>query len=648
MAESFNTDARDGHKTRSDIYWWLDAKRDAKKLQQLITDFQLLTFDNQRIQAYETYASLYTNRRIQAGQGLLAGLQGDWSITKGKFSRCPYNLMKIVIDEASSRITKSHPHAKFLTHGGNRSAQRRAEMMERWNDGEVHKLRQDEMFDAVIKDACQYGLGALKHLKAYHESRVQTLRVYPGNLFVDLEETLFEKPTRLHHRRFVSKTALAAMFPRYKRQVMDSDQVSTEHEYVAWFGHNIGAQDMVEIVESWHLPSYVEGKGDKATSPDGIRVLWIERAVLQISPWNRREFPFSFFNWKRDPHNTFYGIGLGEDLFGVHIDANVTVNRVNTAIETVALPHIIVKKGGKISKAQLGNKAGSIWEYSGNEPPQVVLPNVVPGDLLNYVREHEVRAYRIAGLTSAAQTGGGMPQSLQTGRAVENYFAAESIPFNEQLRKFENFVKHVAENNVAVGREIYEQDKSFSVVLPGDKNTIQEINWSKVALDPNNESYVIRVAPTSALSETPAARLAEIERMVAIGMIVDPAEMRDLFNAPDLESYDDYMLAAKHNVDRMLELAIDENIFSPPMPGMDFQYFIIRATQEEQKSYDYGVPEENVSTLRRMKRRAEELQQREQAAAMTQAAGMITPTVSPQQPQAGTQPNVIQQDTPGQ
>jgi hypothetical protein len=241
-----------------------------------------------------------------------------------------------------------------------------------------------------------------------------------------------------------------------------------------------------------------------------------------------------------------------------------------------------------------------------------------------------------------------MPQSLQTGRAVENYFAAESIPFNEQLRKFENFVKHVAENNVATGREIYEHDKTFTVVLPGDENTIQEINWKKVALDPAKESYVIRVTPTSALSETPAARLAEIERMVAIGMITDPAMMRELFNAPDLESYDDYALASKRNVDRMLELAIDENIFSPPMSGMDLQYFIIRATQEEQKSYDYGVAEENIATLRRMKRSAEELQQREQASAMSQAAGMITPTVSPQQPQAGTQPNAIQQETPGQ
>jgi hypothetical protein len=241
-----------------------------------------------------------------------------------------------------------------------------------------------------------------------------------------------------------------------------------------------------------------------------------------------------------------------------------------------------------------------------------------------------------------------MPQSLQTGKAVENYFAAESIPFNEQLRKFENFVKHVAENNVAVGREIYELDKKFTVVLPGDKNTIQEINWKKVALDPATESYVIRVAPTSALSETPAARLAEIERMVAIGMIVDPKKMRELFAIPDLESDEDYVTAASRNVDRMLELAIDENIFSPPMPSMDLQYFIIRASQEEQKSYDYDVAEENIATLRRMIRRAEELVQRQAMAAAANMAGQIMPTQPAQDPQAGVQPNAIQQDTPGQ
>ena len=190
MAKSFHTDARQGHQQRNSIHWWVDGVRsDEKTLARLVTDFQLLTTDDQRLQAYQTYASLYTNRRVELGVGILSGYNNaPWAIKRGKYSRIPYNLMKIVIDEATSRITKSQPRAKFMTVGGNRQAKAKADMMERWNDGEVQKLRQDETFDAIAKDACQYGLGAMKHMKAYRESRLQTMRTYPGNLFVDLEE----------------------------------------------------------------------------------------------------------------------------------------------------------------------------------------------------------------------------------------------------------------------------------------------------------------------------------------------------------------------------------------------------------------------------------------------------------------------------
>jgi hypothetical protein len=641
--QNWHSDARSGHRARSDIYWWTGGlKKDPKKLQQLITDFEVMTTDNQRNESYVTYASLYTNRRIDPGAPLLQNYQVAWYLGKGKYTRCPYNLMKVVIDEATSRITKSHPYAKFMTFGGNRTAQRKAEMMERWNGGEIGRLRQEEMFDAVLKDACQYGLGSLKHRKAYRENRLTTNRVYPGNLFVDLEETLFGPATRLHERRPVSKTALSTMFPKFKNEIEDSDRVSDASQYAEWFGDYQGAKDQVELIESWHLPSFLEN----GKSPDGVRVLWIQRAILQIDVYNRREFPFSFFNWKPDPHNSFYGIGLGEDLMGVHIDANVTINRINTAIEKMPNPYLLAKKGTHINKAAATNEPGSIYEWSGNEKPEWLLPNVVPGDLLRYVQEHELRAYRIAGLSSAAQTGGGLPQSLQTGRAVENYFAAESIPFNEQLRKFENFVKHVAENNIAVGREIYEQDPTYSVVLPGDKNTIQQVSWKDIALDPAEESYVIRVAPTSALSETPSARLAEVERMVAMGMISDPATMRQLYNITDLEQDEDYASATLRNIKRMLELAIDENIYTPPVPSMDNNLFVIMATMEEQKAYDYNVPEANISTLRRMRRKAQENVQRQQQAALIQAQGMIQPTMPAQRPETGVSPTAIQ-STPG-
>ena len=634
-------DVGNGHRARANLYWWTDGiSLDQKKLDQLVTDFQHLTTDTARLDAYETYASLYTNRRISLQAGLLSTYGGAWTIAKGKYSRVPYNLMKVVIDEATSRITKSHPYAKFMTHGGNRKAQRKAEMMERWNDGEVARLRQDEMFDSVLKDACQYGLGAIKHMKAYRESRVQTMRTYPGNLFVDPEETLFEQPRRLHHRRFVSKTQLTAMFPKFAKEIEKSDRISQGADGHSRYTEIESLQDMVELVESWHLPSFVNKDG---SSPDGVRYLWCQRAVLQSTPWNRRTFPFSFFNWKRDPHNTFYGIGLGEDLLGVHIDANVTINRINKVIETIPNPHIVTKKGNKVSKAQITNQGGAVWEYAGSDPPQVIVPNTVPPDLLRYIQEHEIRAYRIAGLSSSSN---GVSGSLQTGAAVENYVAAEAVPFNEQLRKFENFVKHVAENNVAVGREIWEGDKTFTVVLPGDRNTIEEINWGDVALDPKDESYVIRVAPISALSETPSARIQQVQQLQATGVITDPAEARRLMNLPDFEAMDDYASAAKRNVERMVDLAIDDNVFSPPMPSMDLQYFRIRGTEAEQKAYDMGIPEENISTLRRMVRRAEELIQRQEQAALAAAQGMIQPTQPAQSPSSGVQPTAIQ-ETPG-
>jgi hypothetical protein len=96
----------------------------------------------------------------------------------------------------------------------------------------------------------------------------------------------------------------------------------------------------------------------------------------------------------------------------------------------------------------------------------------------------------------------------------------------------------------------------------------------------------------------------------------------------------------------MLELAIDENIYTPPVPSMDNNLFVIMATMEEQKAYDYNVPEANISTLRRMRRKAQENVQRQQQAALIQAQGMIQPTMPAQRPETGVSPTAIQ-STPG-
>lgn len=617
------------------IYWWLKgSKRDA--LQALNADFKHLSTDNQRLEAYETYAALYTNRRIDPGAPLLAHYEAAWTIDRGTYTRCPYNLMKQVIDEATARIIKTKPKAKFLTHGGNRSSKRKAKLMERWNDHLVHKLRQDEKFSQVIKDSCIYGLGALKVGKAFKRPEVQSERVYPGNLYVDLQETIFSEPTRLHHRTFVSKEWLKMMFPKQAKEIGSSGAISDAARYISYYGHHQGSLDQVELVESWHLPSYMEEDG--TPSKDGVRYLWCDKVLLQKSTWSRRSFPFAFFRWKQDPNNTFYGTGLGEDLLGVHVDANVTLNRVNTAIELMPNPYVLIRKGTETDIVDISNVPGTFIEWSGPEPPQIILPQSVPGDLLQYVREHEMRAYKIAGLSAQDQD----PGSLQTGRAVEMQYQTGNVPFGQQLEKFEFLVQDVAECNVATGRYIYEVHGDFSVLLNGEKkNTIQELDWKNVAIDPKESSYVIRAEPVSVLSDTFDARLGQVERLAVLDPMMSAQRKRALLGMPDMESEEDLGSAAMNNIDKMIEAAIDDGQYTAPSPFMDLDLLIIRGNEAEQKAADEDVEENNRQVLRMMLRVANGMRQKQIMSAQLQQQGMATPAAVPQSAESGQGPTAI-------
>jgi hypothetical protein len=622
-----------------DVYWWLVPKSDTQGIiEALNNDFKLLTDDNDRLQAYQTYSSLYVNHRVDFNAPLIAAYETRWATDDGRYTRIPYNLMKMVIDEAVSRIIKSHPRARFLTDGGTRKHEQKALLMERWNDAEVYRLHQRETMDKVIKDACIYGLGALKVTPATREDKLEASRVFAGNLFVDLQETVFDEPRRLHHRRMVPKSVLKLFFPKFGNEIDSAGTVSDHADYMSWFGqYSLGVQDHVEVIESWHLPSF-EG------ADDGRRYLWINTKVLQAGPYARKHFPFAFFNWKSDPNNTFYGIGLGEDLLGVHLDCNITINRKNTAIEWAAVPHWTYRMGS-IKDTDITNMPGTKIPFTGDMAPEYVVPHSVPMDLVMEIREYEQRAYKIAGLAAAQAFGERIPSGLETGRAVENYFNVESVPFVSQLRKFEYFIEDLANVNVAAGRELYERNKKWSVVLETDRDTVEELKWSEVALDPREAAYVIRAAPTSALSELPAARLGEVERLVALlpqTLGTNEQQIMDLLNMPDVRKFLTAATAQKNNGEGMIERALSDGIFTPPSPFMDLPQFIIDATREEQRAEEMGVDEAKVSTLRRMIRRANELEQVKMRAQQMQGQGMITPAASPMT-DTGVSPNAIQE-----
>ena len=607
---------------RDTLWWHTEGKDEERILRALGADFQHLTDNNDRPVAYELYASVYRNRRVKDAVPNDAQLEEQRRGTSGRYTRCPYNLMKQVIDEVTSRIIKTHPHARFLTHGGDPKMQRQAEMMERWNDSQQYQHYQSRVFEKCIKDACLYGLGAIQIVPATREDRLDVSRVFPGDLFVDRQETRRGEPQRIHRRKLIPKNTLAMMFPKKKAEIEMSGVMSLDVEGTYYEDARAGGEERLELVESWHLPSY---KG----ASDGYRVLWVENAILQRSTYERRSFPLVFFRWKEDPDDGFYGIGLGEDLMGVHIDANVTINRVNTAIEKAAVPRMSFVKGS-VQDKDLKAIPGIKTPYSGEIAPNYYLDNSVPQDLLQYVREHEARAYKIAGLASAQAFGERVPSGLETGRAVENYFNVESIPFAEQLRKFEYFVVDVANCNIAAGRQIYDRNPKWEIVLPDDRNSIEVVKWKEVALDPRENSYVIRAAPSSMLSEMPAARIGEIERLQAVlPSLANNEQLKaQMLGWSDLERFRDTFSAQKENGQAMIDKALRNGEYTPPSPFMNLEIFVVDATEAEQRGERMGISEQNLSTLRRMIRQANVLiQRRQMSREMQTTQGAMTPAM---------------------
>jgi hypothetical protein len=103
----------------------------------------------------------------------------------------------------------------------------------------------------------------------------------------------------------------------------------------------------------------------------------------------------------------------------------------------------------------------------------------------------------------------------------------------------------------------------------------------------------------------------------------------DLLRMPDIANWEDLFTAAKDNGKAMIDQALRTGVFTPPSPFMNLQQFIIDCNEAEQRASRMGVKEQNLSTLRRMLRRANELQQEQTIAKAMQNQGAITPTAVP-------------------
>ena len=138
--------------------------------------------------------------------------------------------------------------------------------------------------------------------------------------------------------------------------------------------------------------------------------------------------------------------------------------------------------------------------------------------------------------------------------------------------------------------------RGYSPVTSKDRNTIATVKWNEV--DMAEDAYVLKVFPASSLPDLPSGRIKMLISMQQLGLIKDQASVARLLDFPDLEG--DFALdrAASEDIDRQIELMLDDGRFEPPEPFQDLFLALKKVQSSYLKARCDGVPEDRLELLR--------------------------------------------------
>lgn len=631
--------------TKRRAAWWRTPK---KGVAQAVTDcFRAIENDRKGISKDNVrHARLYGSRDI-ASLGLTGGMAAGVRYGE-KIAHSTDNLVQSVCDTATALIAKDRPRARFVTDGAEFSEYQRAQLLEKFVFGVFQEVDVWEKAVDAFRDATIFGTGCLKVFAA--GGRVAIERVLIDEVFVDELECMGGGlPRQIHHRKFVSRDVLCALFPEREKEI----EAANEERLSA--GARQSNPDLVEVIEAIHLPARravdrdeQEGDEDEVDDPEwfpahgGRRTIAIPgvKEALLDEPWDESEYNYLFLNWTKLPVG-FYGQGLAAELAPIQLQLNKLYRFVQRAHDLYAIPRIFLNRLSRINPHHLTNEIGAIVEYSG-QPPVFLTPQAIGPEVYNWIEQLVMRGYRRAGI--GEDTAGAVkPAGIDSGVGIREVSDRTSGRLIIQAQRFEDIVKHAARWTVRMARKIHADDGKFVSVFAAH-NLTQRIDWSEADLD--DQSYVVKVEMSSILGMTPAGRLQSVMDLYH-EQFIDRTEARMLLQHPDLEKSDDLANAAKKNIDATCEKLLKGEWVSP-WPFQDLEQGIKTIMHRALLADSQGAPPETLEICVRWVEQAKALMQgpmpdptvvaaNEQAAAAAGAPppGMVPPGMQPPGPMPG-------------
>lgn len=511
-------------------------------------------------------------------------------------NRLRENVIRAIGKTAHSKLLRQKLRPKPITEGGNFYAQSNAELLDKWLGGMFDSLKADALFSKQRLHGIAVGTGCVY---VDHDGTQIIAEVAPSwELDADASEAKYGAPPNLYRSRTMDRLGLLAKFPEFEAEIAaltvekGGDRVAINPD---WDDDTSG--DMVAVYQAWHLPSSED-------ADDGRYVMCAQGVTFVNEQYSRDHFPFSFFRWS-ERASGLWGAGLVEDLVGQQIEYDNTLMRRQEAMRLLSAPYVLIEKGSKIVKAHFSNQIGRILEYVGVKP-EVTAPEPISSAMLEHGDRVKQGMFEQARINQMS-VWGEKPQGLNSGKALRTYADMEAEGLIEAIRNAENSVIEFAELLIEAAVDLdtrrAELEKAgerlpkLSTDFVGDDG-IEKIDWSDIDLE--RDKFVLKIAPVSALSTTVSGKFQDLQDLRDLGIVTDPAEMRELLGMPDLKQSANRQLAHRRLILRVLEVEIlKKGIYWQPEPTWDLNLALRLAVDTLLDAELRGAPEPKQEMLRK-------------------------------------------------
>lgn len=512
--------------------------------------------------------------------------------------RLTYNICAIVVDSMLNKITKNKVRPMFLTEGGSYRQQRRAKRLTQFAEGIFYETKFDTaVAPRVAKDAYVVGDGFIHVYPDWATKRVRIERTMASELFVDTIDGFYGEPCQMTRAKNIDRQKVLESFGRKEDGKPDRAAIEAinrcKNTGKELFGSTYQfVDDGIAVFESWHLPTTPD-------SGDGLHTICIDGYELFREEWKKAYFPFVKVPWK-DRMYGWHGGSLVEELIGTQVEMNYLLNMMQRAFRMMAAFKIVTETG-TVPDAHFNDKLGTIIKIpKGAMTPQYLTPPAINPQFFEHFERIKSRGFEIARISQLSATGL-KPAGLDSGEAQRVYHDIESEGLQVPGHIYEQMHLDVIRLAIDVVRDIFAEKKSYKIKapvsssgLPGLK-FLKEIDWKDVQME--DDEYVLRAYPMSALPSTPAGRLATINDL-ARGGFIDGPTARKLMDFPDLSQVETLLGSAENWVMKCLDKAIEDAEFDPPDELMNLQLAETLCVQEISAGEAAGLEDDNLSVLR--------------------------------------------------